>query len=89
MKIQRKGYLQVKKLAFSRTKAKSLRPAGVVSQSGFENEYEKRQQENSYPYPYPYPTPYKQNINYSPVKNVQKSQNEQYEKLTRALSLKQ
>jgi hypothetical protein len=60
----------------------------IMGQSGFEDKYLERQQQNSYPSPYQYPTPYNQNLNYLPVKNMQKSQNRQYEMLIQALSLK-
>jgi len=59
-----------------------------MSQNEFEKDYVKHQQQNSYPSPYQYQTPYNQNINYSPVKNIQKSKNRQYEMLIQSLSLK-
>jgi hypothetical protein len=61
-----------------------------MSQSGFENQYLERQQQNPYP-SYPYPGPYNQNMNYSPMpdKDMRKSKSTQYEMLIRALSLKQ
>ena len=59
-----------------------------MSQSGLENEYLEHQQKNTDPLPNQYPTPHNQNINYSPVKNMQMSKNRQYEMLIQSLSLK-
>ena len=59
-----------------------------MSQSGFENEYLKHQQQNLYEYP-SYPNPYNPKMNYLPMpsKVMQKSTHTQYEMLIKSLSL--